>query len=285
MIEIRLLEELDAFARTGTLSAAAEELHTSQPALTRSMRKLEDDLNVSLFNRGKNRLELNETGKVASEYAAHVLREDRYFEEKVISYDRSLHTINIGYCAPVPQSVLTPLINSIFDGITISADMMDDKDFLKKVEQRTYQLAVTHFEPSDDMFYYKKIGHEDLFISLMPSDPMTFYPELHLSDLSGLTMLLYSRIGFWMNHTHSKTPDTRYLVQIDRSAFEELAQQTGYPCFSSSYYIRRGHSVPGRINMKVPDSECHTDYFLVCLKEEKSRFRKLFETVNEKTIY
>lgn len=39
------------------------------------------------------------------------------------------------------------------------------------------------------------------------------------------------------------------------------------------------------INMKVPDPECHSDYFLVCLKEEKNRFRKLFEAVNEKTIY
>ena len=34
MIDIRLLEQLSAFAKTGTLSAAAEKLHTSQPALT-----------------------------------------------------------------------------------------------------------------------------------------------------------------------------------------------------------------------------------------------------------
>ena len=39
MIEIYLLEQLEAFARCGTLSAAAEELHLSQPALTRSMKK------------------------------------------------------------------------------------------------------------------------------------------------------------------------------------------------------------------------------------------------------
>lgn len=38
MIEIRLLEQFTAFAKYGTLSAAAEGLHTSQPALTRSMR-------------------------------------------------------------------------------------------------------------------------------------------------------------------------------------------------------------------------------------------------------
>ena len=40
MTEIHLLEQLAAFDDCGTLSAAAEKLHTSQPALTRSMKKL-----------------------------------------------------------------------------------------------------------------------------------------------------------------------------------------------------------------------------------------------------
>ena len=51
MIDIFLLEQLDAFARTGTLSRAAEELHITQPALSRNMKKLEATLGVSLFNR------------------------------------------------------------------------------------------------------------------------------------------------------------------------------------------------------------------------------------------
>lgn len=38
MIDIFLLEQLDAFARTGTLSRAAEELHITQPALSRNMK-------------------------------------------------------------------------------------------------------------------------------------------------------------------------------------------------------------------------------------------------------
>ena len=69
MVEIHLLEQLAAFAEYGTLSTAADKLHTSQPALTRSMKKLEDELDVSLFIRKKNHLELNETGRHAAEYA------------------------------------------------------------------------------------------------------------------------------------------------------------------------------------------------------------------------
>lgn len=284
MIEIHLLEQLVAFTETGTLSAAAQKLHTSQPALTRSMKKLEEQLGVPLFIRGKNHLLLNETGKVAAEYAARVLKEEEYFEEKVISYDRSLHTINIGYCAPVPQRILTPLINSIFEGMTISADMTDDKNFLKKLETGTYQLALTHEKPADEHFYAKKCGHEDLYIALRPSDPLTFYPEVHLKDLDGKSILLLTRIGFWRYTAHAKTPNTRYLLQIDEDSFNELAENSDFPCFSSSYYLRRGRTQPGRINVRLADPECHTDYYLVCLQSEKKRFQKLFDSVHENTI-
>ena len=192
MTDNSLLMALDAFATYGTLSAAAEKLHTSQPALTRSMKKLEEELGVSLFIRSKNHLELNDTGLHSAEYARQALSANRDFEIKVRAYDRSLNTISIGFCAPVPQTVFTPILNSVFEGMTISADMTDDIHFLEKLTDGTYQLAIVHEEPADPLFYYKKCGHEDLFVSLDPSNPLTFYPEIHLKDLDGLSILLFS---------------------------------------------------------------------------------------------
>ena len=60
MIEIYLLEQLEAFARCGTLSGAAEELHLSQPALTRSMKKLEDGKKASIDFKKASANELHE---------------------------------------------------------------------------------------------------------------------------------------------------------------------------------------------------------------------------------
>ena len=38
-------------AEKGTLSDAAKELFISQPALTKAIRELEDEMNISIFNR------------------------------------------------------------------------------------------------------------------------------------------------------------------------------------------------------------------------------------------
>ena len=284
MIDISLLEQFHAFAEYGTLSSAAEKLHTSQPALTRAMKKLEEDLGVSLFIRSKNQLKLNETGLRAAEYARDVLDADRDFEAKVKAYERSLKTIAIGFCAPVPQTVLTPILNTIFDGMTISADMSDDIQFISRLKSHEYHLAVLHEDPKDNDIFVKKCGHEDLFISLMPGDPLAFYPEIHLSDLDGRSILLLTRIGFWMNFHNNKTPNANYLLQVDMNSFFELSQNSNYPSFSSSYYKSRGQEYKGKVTVALADPECHTDYYLACLASEKEKYKVLFDRVNETTI-
>lgn len=56
MLETNQLSQLITIADTKTLSKAAEILHISQPALTRSIQKLESELNVTLFDRQKTKL-------------------------------------------------------------------------------------------------------------------------------------------------------------------------------------------------------------------------------------
>ena len=48
MLELYLLRQLAAFKEYGTLSEAAERLYLSQPALSRNMRKLEEEIGVPL---------------------------------------------------------------------------------------------------------------------------------------------------------------------------------------------------------------------------------------------
>ena len=284
MIDIYMMEQLKTFAECGTLSAAAEILNTSQPSLTRSMKRMEDELGVSLFTRTKNHLGLTETGKMAAAYAAQLLSVSQEFESRVRAYDRSLHTLAIGFCAPVPQTVLTPIINNTFDGMTISADMADDAGFLDKIKKGIYQLAVVHEKPIDPCFTYVKCGHEALYISLKTGNPLSFYPEVHLKDLNGLTILLLSRIGFWSKVHRDKTPDSKYLLQVEDDSFFELASNSDYPIFSSSYFINRGEVFPDRINIPIADSECCADYYLVCLASEKNRYEPLFKHIRKDTI-
>ena len=94
MIETYLLEQLDAAARCGTLLAASEKLHITQPSMSRAMKKLEDLIGVELFEHRGNRLVLNDYGRIAVDYARRIL--DSRWQIKAV-----LTRKNIGYsCLP-----------------------------------------------------------------------------------------------------------------------------------------------------------------------------------------
>ena len=107
MIDINLWQELAVFEKYGTLSKTAEELFISQPALSRSRNRLEEELGVTIFSRSKNKLTLNENGKLASEYAKEIIKYEENAISSIRAFDRKNRTISIGACAPMPLADIT----------------------------------------------------------------------------------------------------------------------------------------------------------------------------------
>lgn len=62
-----------AIAECGSISAASRKLFVSQPALTKHLKKLEEDLGIRLFDRGRVAAEPTSAGRIFLEYAAEYL--------------------------------------------------------------------------------------------------------------------------------------------------------------------------------------------------------------------
>lgn len=142
MIDIFLLEQLDAFARTGTLSRAAEELHITQPALSRNMKKLEATLGVSLFNRESSKITLNETGKIAAEYARRALDANQEMIEMTLAFDRRERSLTMGSCTILPIYDVLPLLQERFIGKAITTELSDRERLLANLRNHQYQLII-----------------------------------------------------------------------------------------------------------------------------------------------
>lgn len=72
-MELRHLRYFAAVAAHGSFSRAAESLHLTQPALSRQVKDLEDELGVGLFVRGKNTLQLTPAGELFYDEARELL--------------------------------------------------------------------------------------------------------------------------------------------------------------------------------------------------------------------
>ncbi|WP_327280491.1 LysR family transcriptional regulator [Streptomyces sp. NBC_01205] len=72
-MELRHLRAFLAIAEEGTITRAAARLHTGQPALSRTLRQLEDHLGVRLIDRSTHHLELTAEGRTFRDGAAAAL--------------------------------------------------------------------------------------------------------------------------------------------------------------------------------------------------------------------
>src|SRR5437868_9879681 len=80
---IGLLRPFLAVARAGNLSAAARGLSVSQPALTKSVRKLEQQFGVALFDRGARGMVLTPSGAALLTHARLIEAQCRFADAEI----------------------------------------------------------------------------------------------------------------------------------------------------------------------------------------------------------
>ncbi|HIX59855.1 MAG TPA: LysR family transcriptional regulator [Candidatus Blautia gallistercoris] len=275
MFELYQLEQLLVVEECGTLSGAAEQLHLSQSALSRSMQRLEKEIQVPLFIRHKNKIELNENGELAVRYAKRIVDQTNEMINGIRDYDRKRRTIFVGSCAPAPLWKATPALSDLYPDMTISSEIRDSGVLLEGLREERYQLVILPYPVEEEGIFCMKYEEEHLFFSLPPAHPLSGSKALRLEDLNGETMLLRSQLGFWEEIIHEKMPDTKFLVQEDM-AFDELVKASALPSFNSDLVIRREGSVPNRILVPIADEEVNVTYYCCCTPKGRSVMRKLF---------
>lgn len=270
MLELYDLEKLVAFRREGTLVAASKKLLISQPALSRSMRKLEDEMGVELFTRSKNRMELNENGLLAADLAEKLLGEADSLVSRVRQLDRSRHTVSVGSVAPEPLWELAAAIGSAYPGMTVSSGLAEADSLLAGVQDETYSFVVLTFAPQLPGVEVLPFGSEKLCFLLPMNHPLAGEAELRLADLNGETMLLRPNLGFW-TRTLESLPDTRFLVQQEDYAFGELIRASSLPAFTTDRVQRRYGATEGRVAVPISDAGTSVDYFVAYRSADKKR--------------
>ena len=280
MIENYLLEQFVAFAECGTLLKASGELHISQPSLSRSMKKLEEELGVSLFHRENSKISLNETGMVAAEYARRALGANQEMIDHVISFDRSLRTVFIGSCAPLPINDLMPTLQERMPGKTLSTELQNsDEQLLRGLRSRLYQLVILHECPDDKSLYSQRYQTEQLYITVPEDHPLAQKEAICFDDLAGMRILMTSGIGFWMDITLKHLSESDMLIQSNLDALMELIEASNLPFFNSDQMMRTAGEIPGRVSLPITDADATATYWLTCLSSEQKSYRAVFNAV------
>ena len=72
-----------AIAKEGSFTKAAESLYISQPALSQAIRRLEQEMKISIFIREKNKVSLTPAGEVLVEEGQKMLESERNIRHRI----------------------------------------------------------------------------------------------------------------------------------------------------------------------------------------------------------
>ena len=258
MLDLYELEQFVAFAELGTLSRVAEKFHISTPSITHSMQHLEESFGVPLFSRTKNRIELNDTGRFAAEYARKLLTDASQTIDQVRAFDARQKTIVIRSCAPAPLWTLLPKLNSEHPGMMVSSVICQYEEVLAALKDGSCDIGVLPFPLENG----EKFMQENLFVCLPPDHELASHSTLTFDEINGFNFLLRTELGFWDTLCREKMPASKFLVQTDSEAFEELVRASSLPCFSTDYGQNQSGIFANRVNIPLTDTEAHVTFYI-----------------------
>ena len=274
MLTLEQLRHLAALGSCGTLTKAAEELHISQPTLTRTMKELERQFGVPLFTRTKNRIQLNENGELALTRARELLNRTEDMVAQVQALDRSRHTLSLGSCAPIPLNDLVQRCTSLYPDRTLASEIRSVPPLLDGLRQGRYQFIVLPFHPADNDVISQPFGKEELFFYLPENHPLAHRSSLSFQEMDGENMIVFSKIGFWYDLIVEQMPHSRFLLQQDRNDFRELVAASVLPCFLTERSAAE-FSVAGRVAIPIRNEEARVQYELAALPAAARQYPRL----------
>ena len=112
-MELRHLRYFIGVAETENVSRAASELHVSQPALSRQIRDLEDEIGVTLFERTAKSVRLTEPGRVFLKAVREVLeRVDKAVKETRAVAGADETELHVGYSPATTARILPSILRA-----------------------------------------------------------------------------------------------------------------------------------------------------------------------------
>lgn len=149
-LELRTLRYFVAIAEAGTVSAAAETLHVTQPGLSRQLRQLERELGVLLFDRIQGRLLLSAAGRALLPRVRDLLaRADHLALNAQTLATGRLDRLTLAAPATTLAEVVSPFIATLQPHDPTPSVFASDGYEPEAALRRGADLVITNGQPSD----------------------------------------------------------------------------------------------------------------------------------------
>ena len=183
-----------AIAETGSISAAAQRLHISQPALSRELKDFENRLGVSLFERLPRGMRMTHAGEVLREYAMRLFDISRTAEAAMREIaDARLGFLSIGASNTVGTYVLPQrlaMFRRANPDVHVTMFVGNTEQVSQGVADMRFTLGFIEGPVHVSGLLTEQFQQDELVPVVTAADELLKKKRLSASDISGLPLLM-----------------------------------------------------------------------------------------------
>ena len=209
MISNRLWKILVTFKSCKTLSATAERLFVSQPSISSSMKMLEKELGVQLFDRSKNKIVLNEVGLEAAQLAEDYLKREDFMVRQIQEKAWQMRTLTVASYIFNLRKDLVSRLSVLFPERNIISEQLP-----LGLLQGRFDYIITEYEIDEPNVCCVPYVTDKLWICLNKNDPLAHKRSIDINDLKNEKILLWAQSGFWASYIRKQYGQIVQLITV-----------------------------------------------------------------------
>lgn len=183
-MELSQLQYFRTVARMENISRAAELHHITQPALSKSISRLEDEIGVKLFERGDNRIRLSDAGRAFLERVNLAVTQLKIGVDELQNFQSTeFGHVHVGSFTPALLSA--PIRDYMMQkpNISVHHSVLSQELLRTWLEQGEIDIAITIFEIESRLLTWQPLAEDELIALIMDTDPLASQPVIQLEDL------------------------------------------------------------------------------------------------------
>ena len=238
-MELRLLRYFLTVAKEQSFTKAAEQLHITQPTLSRQMSAFEEELGVTLFNRSGKKISLTDEGILLKRRALEILNlEERTIEELKGKEEVVEGTITIGcgeFAAVETLAKICKTYKEKYPLVQIVLHTATADAVYEMMNKGLVDIAL-FLEPVDTegLDYIRITDCDHWCVGMRPDDPLAEKEFIKKEDLIGKPLILPERLNVqselanWFGNDYSKL-QIAFTSNLGTNAGVMAVNGLGYP--------------------------------------------------------
>lgn len=175
-------------AKYENMSKASEELHITQPALSKSIAQLEDNLGVTLFDRNGRSIKLNKYGKFFLERAEIILKEFEKAKEDLLNLvSPGNGVVSIGFMHTLGLEIIPALmtdVKKIYPNMQFQLTQSNSSSLMSKLENGELDLClISEFNTNQDICW-EMLWEEELFLIVPKNHRLSQFQKVKVKDFA-----------------------------------------------------------------------------------------------------